>query len=411
MSKKNSAEFNGSGSKLLWVEPSHFQFGRSLHSMADIEVSKNLSKKQFNTFLVIPRSKKSVIIKIGNSEIRTISIPVKHIPFLSSLIYAVDLLFYLPICLISKKPDYIMTVPDVSIVSFIPLVFLSKFRHIKIILDIRSVPVETFGFLGFLQNFWFTVSLLIAKKLFNGITVITPLMKSDICNLYSINPEGVGVWTSGVSEQLFMTNSNSNEINDLRAEHRITKKFVIFYHGVFTASRGLKETIESLKILKIAGYDVVLFLLGAGPALSSLTEVIRENQLEDNVIVHSQVEYEKVPKFIQMADVCIVPLPDNPFWRSQSPLKLLEYLAMEKTVILTDIPAHKFVVGDSECGVYISSVTPREIARSLIYVLDNRDKLSEWGKSGRKIIYDRYTWKKVAEDLSNYLLSIKRRHK
>ena len=304
-----------------------------------------------------------------------------------------------------------MTVPDVSIVSFIPLVFLSRFRRIKIILDIRSVPVETYGFLGFLQNFWFTVSLLIAKKLFNGITVITPLMKSDICNLYSINPKRVGVWTSGVSEQLFMTTCNSNEINDLRAEHRLTKKFVIFYHGVFTASRGLKETIESLKILKIAGYDVVLFLLGAGPALSSLTEVIRENQLEDNVIIHSQVEYEKVPKFIQMADVCIVPLPNNPFWRSQSPLKLLEYLAMEKTVILTDIPAHKFVVEDSECGIYIKSVTPKEIARSLIYVLDNSDKLSEWGKSGRKIIYDKYTWKKVAEDLSNYLFSIKRGNK
>jgi glycosyltransferase involved in cell wall biosynthesis len=169
----------------------------------------------------------------------------------------------------------------------------------------------------------------------------------------------------------------------------------------------LKETIESLKILKIAGYDVVLFFLGAGSALTSLTEVIRENHLEDNVIIHSQVAYEKVPKFIQMADVCIVPLPDNPFWRSQSPLKLLEYLAMQKTVILTDIPAHKFVVGDSACGVYISAVTPTEIARSLLYVLENRDKLSEWGKSGRKIICDKYTWKKVAEDLSNYLLSIK----
>ncbi len=409
ISKEKSIKINGSGRKLLWVEPNHFQLGCSLHSMADIEVSKELSKKQFSTFLIIPRSKKSVILKIRNSEILTTSIPVKHIPLFSSVIYAIDLLFYLPFSLISRKPNYIMTVPDVSIVSFIPLMILSRFKHIKVILDIRSVPVETFGFLGFLQNFWFTVSLLIAKKLFNGITVITPLMKSDICSRFGINPDDVGVWTSGVSDQLFKTANNSNEINDLRAEHGLTKKFVIFYHGVFTASRGLKETIESLKILKKEGYDVVLFLLGRGPALSLLTEVVKENQLEENVIIHSQVEYEKVPKFIQMADVCIVPLPDNTFWRSQSPLKLLEYLAMEKTVILTDIPAHKFVVGDSKCGVYIQSVTPIEIARSVIYVLNNSDKLAEWGKSGRKIICDGYTWEKVAGDLSNYLLSIEKR--
>ena len=112
-----------------------------------------------------------------------------------------------------------------------------------------------------------------------------------------------------------------------------------------------------------------------------------------------------------MADVCIVPLPDNKFWRSQSPLKLLEYLAMEKTVILSDIPAHRFVVGDSKCGVYIQSVSPIEIARSVIYVFNNRDSLSEWGKSGRKIVFDRYTWEKVAGDLSNYLLSKEKKYK
>lgn len=406
--KDKSIEFKNSGKKLLWVEPSHFQLGCSLHSMADIEVSKELSKKNFSTFLIVPRSKKSVALKIGYSKILTISIPVKHIPFFSSIMYAIDLLFYLPVCLISRKPNYVMTVPDVSIVSFIPLIIISRLRRIKVILDIRSVPVETFGFLGFLQNFWFTVSLLVAKKLFDGITFITPLMKSDVCGRFGINPDGVGVWTSGVSEKLFMTGNNNEEIKNLRVKHGLTKKFVILYHGVFTASRGLKETIESLKILKNEGLDVVLFLLGGGPALSLLTNAVKENQLEKNVIIHSQVEYEKVPKYIQMADVCIVPLPDNQFWRSQSPLKLLEYLAMEKTVILTDIPAHRFVVGDSKCGVYIQSVSPTEIARSVIYVLSNSDNLSEWGKSGRKIIFNRYTWEKVAGDLSNYLLSIEK---
>jgi glycosyltransferase involved in cell wall biosynthesis len=390
--------------KLLWVEPYHFQLGHSLHSMADIEVSKRLLKRQFSTFLIIPRSKKSVMHKIGSCELRTISIPVKHMPFVSSLIYAVSLSLYLPFFLISRKPDFIISVPDVSIISFIPLVIITKLTRIKIILDIRSVPVETFGFLGFLQNFWFNISLLVAKKLFDGITAITPLMKLDICNRYGIKPEGVGVWTSGVSEQLFKI--DNNKIDDLRTKYQLTKKFIIFYHGVFTASRGLKETIESLKILKNAGYDLVFFLLGSGPALSSLTEVIRKNKLEGNVVIHTPVEYEKVPKFIQMSNICIVPLPDNPFWRSQSPLKLLEYLAMEKTIILTNIPAHKFVVGDCKCGIYISSVTPIEIAKAVIHALNNRDKLAEWGKLGRKIIRDGYTWAKVAEDLSTYLLSI-----
>ena len=275
----------------------------------------------------------------------------------------------------------------------------------KLILDVRSVPVETFGFVGFLQKFWFTVSLLIAKKLFNGITVITPLMKADLCNQFKINPQNVGVWTSGVSEDLFTSTKHTTESRDLKAKLGLSKKFVVFYHGVFTASRGLKETIESMRILKNLNNDVVIFLLGSGPALPMLKDFVQANGLEENVIIHDPVDYSEVPKFIEMSDVCIVPLPDNPFWRSQSPLKLLEYLAMEKVVILTDIPAHKLVVGENKCGVYISSVTPKEIANSIIYVLQNKENLVEWGKSGRKII-NNYTWEKVAGDLETYLLSI-----
>ena len=406
ITKNKQTESNLHERRVLWVEPSHFQMGHSLHSMADIEVSKQLAKRRISTFLIVLRSKKSLFFRTGASQVRTICVPLKHVRLFSSVMYASALLFYLPLYFITLNPNFVITVPDVSIVSFVPMFVLSKLKRIKIILDIRSVPVETFGFVGFLQKFWFTVSLIVAKKIFNGITVITPLMKADLCSQFSINPQNVGVWTSGVSEDLFVSAKNNTKSCELRAKLGLSKKFVVFYHGVFTASRGLKETIESMGMLKNINSDVVFFLLGGGSELSKLTEFVQAKGLEENVIIHDKVDYTEVPKFIQMSDVCILPLPDNPFWRTQSPLKLLEYLAMEKVVILTDIPAHRFVVGENKCGVYISSVTPTEIANSIIYVMHNKDKLVEWGKSGRTIVCERYTWDKVAEDLETYLLSI-----
>jgi glycosyltransferase involved in cell wall biosynthesis len=107
-----------------------------------------------------------------------------------------------------------------------------------------------------------------------------------------------------------------------------------------------------------------------------------------------------------MCDVGIIPLPDHPYWRFQSPLKLLEYLAMEKVVILTDIPAHRAVIGEAKCGVYISAVNPTKIAGAIEYAYLNKGNLEEWGKMGRKIVKEKYTWEKVAMDLENYLLSI-----
>jgi hypothetical protein len=161
-----------------------------------------------------------------------------------------------------------------------------------------------------------------------------------------------------------------------------------------------------MKIILPKHPDIVFFLLGTGPMATRLRVLIQKEGLQENVIIHNPVDQSQVPKFISMSDVGIVPLPDHPYWRYQCPLKLLEYLAMKKVVILTDIPAHRSIIGNEKCGLYISSVKPTEIANSIIYAYQNREKLMEWGATGRKIIDKRYRWEKIAADVENYLLSI-----
>jgi len=193
---------------------------------------------------------------------------------------------------------------------------------------------------------------------------------------------------------------------ELKRKLGLTGKFVVFYHGIFTATRGLTETIEAVKILRRKHPNIVFFLLGTGPIVTMLRALIQKEGLQENVIITNPVNQSEVPKFIGMCDIGIVPLPDHPYYRFQSPLKLLEYLAMEKVVILTDIPAHRAVIGEAKCGLYISSVKPMEIAKAIEYVYFNKEKLKEWGKNGREIVKEKFTWKKVARDLENYLLSI-----
>ena len=79
---------------------------------------------------------------------------------------------------------------------------------------------------------------------------------------------------------------------------------------------------------------------------------------------------------------------------------------MEKVIILSDIPAHRKVIGKEKCGVYISVVTAVKIAESIEFVYRNKKKLKEWGKIGREIVKREYTWQKVAKDLENFMLSI-----
>jgi len=217
----------------------------------------------------------------------------------------------------------------------------------------------------------------------------------------------VGVWTSGVSEGLFNPANYASEGKSFRASLGLSEKFVVFYHGVFSANRGLTQTVNAIKILQAKYPQIVLFLLGTGPIVTALKASVKQNGLQENVIIADPVNQEKVPKYISMSDVALIPLPDHPFWRFQSPLKLLEYLAMEKTVILTNIEAHSSVIKNTPCGIYISSIDPPEIAKAIEYAYQNSEFLEKWGKEGRDIILNRYTWGLVVEDLQNYLLTLK----
>jgi len=389
------------GKKILWV--TFINLDTFLHKTSRIEILRHLAKRGYTVHLVAVRSRKKYALK--NANIHVISIPLRYIPIISPILFGGILLLSLPYYIISLNPDFIVTHPGGYIFSFVWVRLLYPFRRLKFVLDIRSTPVETVGLRGYLRTFYFNASVLVAKKLFDGITTITTLMRKEISDKFHINSK-IGVWTSGVSPTLFNPEKIDEEGMELRKKFGLTNKFIVFYHGNFGIKRGIIESIEGVRMLKSKYHDLVLFLLGSGPALPEMQTIVQENGIQDRVLMHSPVDYEEVPKYVAMGDIGIIPLPDLPEWRHQCPLKLLEYLSMKKVVIITDIPAHREVVGKSKCGIYISSGDALEIAKAITYACNNKEKLRQFGSYGRAIINEKYSWEKVAEDFDNYLTAL-----
>ena len=393
------------GGKILWL--SSLNLGASLHQKSKTEIMESLTSRGYTSDLITIRSNDlGARVHTENSLVNIVSIPLKFIPIITPFMYAVTLFFFLPIQILLRKPDYVIIDPYISVFSFALVLPLSMLGRTKLILDVRTIPVEVSGFRGFLRILLFTTSVSLAKRDYSGITMITPLMKKEVCERFNIDPARVGVWSSGVSESLFNPLFHLTKSEELREKLGLARKFVVLYHGAFSANRGLLETIEAMAMIKNTNCDVVFLLLGAGPSDQRLRELIKLRKLEDNVMIHAPVEHSEVPNYIAMCNIGIVPLPDHPYWRTQSPLKLLEYLAMGKVVVMTSIPAHQTVVGNKKCGIYITSTEPAEIAESILYAFHNREKLASWGKTGRRIVEEGYTWDKIAADLESYLLSV-----
>lgn len=388
--------------RILWVSYSRIlELDDHLSGVEKLQRLQHLARSGHQVFMTTGDFKKEYDPKCPN--LRIIHIPLRFLSVVSPLLYGFFLFFFLPFYLVKIRPDFVITDPSTAcFVIWKPI--LSKMLDFKMVLDIRSTPVPP----TMRANAYFNISIWIAKTMFDGMTIVTPMMRNEICQKFRINAGWTGILPNGISDEFLNYNQDSLQRIKLRREFGLSNKFVVLYHGGFRPTGGLIESVDAMGLIKRHRSDIVLFLLGKGndTFLSLLKEKIKENNVEGLVILHGPVGFSDVSGYISMSDVGLVPLPNTPVWRYQQPNKLLEYMAMKKPIIVSESPAHRFVVGNKRNAIYVLNVVPVELASAIEYACDNRDKLDEYAEIGRDIVNKRFTWKKVNGDFETYLQTV-----
>ncbi len=269
--------------------------------------------------------------------------------------------------------------------------------HCKFVHDVRTVPVKEDG-----GKSWkvYAGSLTFARRHFDGLTTITEPLREEICRHFQIPKEKIAVWTSGVDVQHF----RPQEANELRHSLELDDKFVVFYHGSVHENRGVVELAQALNYLRDID-NLRLLIMGGGNQWKRLEKVVREEGL-NHVILHPGVPYEQIPRWIACADLCVVPLPDHAWWRVSSPLKLMEYLAMGKAVLLTEMQAHRAVISADDDAFYVPRCNSQDFAGGLRQALAQRSRFAQMGQRGRSQAISQLTWDHQAHILLDYLQQV-----
>lgn len=374
--------------RILWID--HIYVDAAVYSTFPLLLIDSLRKNNHEIHLVVPSIKKK------NKMIGVKYLPTIRLPLLSSLSFYLMLLFYLPKAIKKINPHAIIV--DIYALPGIIPSFL--FRNVKLIMDIRSSFIEIKGIRGYVKKIKYFSMIALAKHLCNCITVTSPALKKELVDVFGADPAMVKVLTNGVSLDLFDYNKYRTSKN-FKEQLNLNEKFIVFYHGSvqWVMERGIPQTAEAIARLAPKYPEITLFLLGFnGKNLQNELKF-----LNGNVYIHGPVSHSEVPKFISMCDVGIAPFDTSSFPRTSCPLKILEYLAMEKIVIATDIPFNRELLSYGDCIFLMPSNNPENIAEAIEYVYKNKEALKRMGKIGRAIIEQHYTWESKAKDVVAFI--------
>lgn len=212
---------------------------------------------------------------------------------------------------------------------------------------------------------------------------------------------GYTVTTNSMHELFNATNKpwleirNTVDISRLKNLDFNQDKFnspTIYTSGTNSDARNVMETVLSLP--EILNFHPKTNMMFVGKYLDNLEDRIKENALENNIsdklIIEGMLPW--VDNFLRTSKAfcgCVF-YEDNLNNRVTLPNRLFEYMYCGIAVIGTNFKEVRNVIDGAKCGIVVDSSDPKEIAKGIIYLLRNPEKVKQMGVNGRKAIETTY---------------------
>ncbi len=180
---------------------------------------------------------------------------------------------------------------------------------------------------------------------------------------------------------------------------------VVGFVGHFAPWQGLETLIDGVIRLRALqpDTDARLLLIGDGSERDALAR--RAGALGDAVRFTGPLARDEVPEALAACDV--LALPSAPIERNRltglSPIKLFEYLAMGRPVLVSDLPSLRFVA-EERLGATFTSGDADNLADVLgtLFALESADRQGMGGRA-RAAAEGRFSWKTVTAGIVDFV--------
>jgi len=287
---------------------------------------------------------------------------------------------------------------------------LSRIKRAAFIFEVRDLYPQSAEEFGVIKN----------KALLRALTWVEEFLyrKADIivCATQGIADdiiargfprEKVAKVLNGVNIEQFRPDIDGQSI---RRSLNLDDKQVVLYTGIFGRAHGLSVLLDAAKALR--EHDQIVFVLvGDGAEREQLTDRKRRENL-DNVIFIEPQPPEEIPRFIACADVCFAALRDGEFTKRSVPVKMFEYMACARPVILYGSGEAAGFVRAADAGVCVSPNNGKSLADKILNLCSDTQACRTYGENGQFFASRHLCRRKLARDFEQAMITaVRNRHR
>lgn len=220
------------------------------------------------------------------------------------------------------------------------------------------------------------------------------------CATRGISANKIEVIPDGICDELYMDEGKQELREWLSKELGISlnNKKVLLSVGRLVERKGFHWFIENIipKLLEKEG-DVLYLIAGDGTFRQRIETVIRQNGLQDHVIMLGIVDDKTLKTLYNLSDIFIMPNIPVKGDMEGFGIVALETASCGLPVVASDLEGIKDAIKNSENGILLEPHNPQEFINAVTELLENDELRGIFGARAREFTLKNYAWEKIAD--------------
>jgi glycosyltransferase involved in cell wall biosynthesis len=223
----------------------------------------------------------------------------------------------------------------------------------------------------------------------DALVLTTPAAWNRLPDLEAVRSR-IHVIPHGLDTDLFSPKTEWDSVQNMESEQR--RPSILFFANV-VKRKGIFPLIEALPAVLREFTDCTLRVAGDGPDLDQVKRRVVELGCASQVEFLGHKERADAPELYRDCSVYCLPSYGEPYG-----MTVVEAMSCARSLVVTDCGALPHLVHEPG-GVRVPAGDPEALAQALVVLLRDPAKRAEMGRYNRRLVENKMSWDKVAQQL------------